>query len=272
MTTLSLPAADGPGLAIRAAANEMAKGLWLLWRRKVTLILGIVTTAVIYLPMQFVIGGGHIDRALLAETLPALLAYTVAASAALAGSGGIAEEVYAGTLEQTCIGPARPVLLVFGRLGALAAEGLIAAAVLTASFILAFAPSYAVSPDLLVPVLLTVADALGYALLVTALTITVAGIGAVTHLFNMVIMLFGGMIFPAAVFPFGLEIAARLAPTTLGVQALNVMLRGHPLSAAWSDGLLPLLLAHCAVLIALGWIAYAGAIRRGLREGKLGAR
>jgi ABC-2 type transport system permease protein len=272
MTALPLPAPRGPGLALHATANEMAKGLWLLWRRRVMLIVGIVTNAVIYLPLQFVIGGGHIDRALLAETLPALLAYTVATSAALAGSGGIAEEVNGGTLEQTCIGPARPALLVLGRLGALAAEGLIAAAVLAGGLGLAFAPHYALHPAIAVPVLLTVADALGYALLITAMTITVAGIGAVTHLFNMTIMLFGGMIFPEAVFPHGVEIVARLAPTTLGVQALNVMLQGRPLSAAWSDGTLPLLLAHCAVLVALGWAVYAGAIRRGMREGRLGAR
>ncbi|MGH3157968.1 MAG: ABC transporter permease [Streptosporangiaceae bacterium] len=272
MTTLSLPAAGGPALTIRATVNETVKGLWLLWRRKVTLILAIGTTAIIYLPLQFVIGGGHIDRALLAQTLPALLAYTVAAATALAGSGGIAEEVNGGTLEQTCIGPVRPALLVLGRLGALAVEGLTAAAVLAAGFVLVFAPHYAVSPGLLVPALLTVADALGYALLIIALTVTVPGIGAVTHVFNMTIMLFGGMVFPVTVFPHGAEIVLRLVPTTLGVQALNVMLRGRPLAAAWSDGTLPLLLVHCAVLLTLGGAVYAAAIRRGIREGKLGAR
>ncbi|HEY3953186.1 MAG TPA: ABC transporter permease [Streptosporangiaceae bacterium] len=273
MTALPLPAASGgPGLTVRAAANETAKGLWLLWRRKVTVIVAIVTNAVIYLPLQFVIGGGHVDRALLAQTLPALLAYTAAAGMALAGSAGIAEEVNGGTLEQTCIGPVRPALLVPGRLSALATEGLIAAAVLAAGFGLAFAPHYAISPGLLVPALLTFADALGYALLITALTVTVAGIGAVTHVFNMSIMLFGGMIFPAAVFPHGIEIVARLVPTTLGVQALNGMLRGRPLAAVWSDGTLPLLLVHCAVFLVLGTAVYAAAIRRGLREGRLGAR
>jgi ABC-2 type transport system permease protein len=58
-------------------------------------------------------------------TLPALFAEVTATTAALQGSGGIAEEVNGGTLEQSQLSPARPTVLVAGRVAALAVEGLI---------------------------------------------------------------------------------------------------------------------------------------------------
>lgn len=64
---------------------------------------------------------------MLTLTLPALFAYIIASTAALQGSGGIAEEVNGGTLEQAHLSPARPSLLAAGRLAALAAEALIPA-------------------------------------------------------------------------------------------------------------------------------------------------
>src|SRR5205814_3155768 len=60
-------------------------------------------------------------------------------AAALQGSGGVAEEINGGTLEQTHLSPARPSLLAAGRLGALATEGLIPAVLLPAAFWAGFA-------------------------------------------------------------------------------------------------------------------------------------
>jgi ABC-2 type transport system permease protein len=63
-----------------------------------------------------------------------------------------------------------------------------------------------------------------------ALTLAIASIGAVVHVFNMAVMFFGGLFVPAAVSPHGVEIFARFIPTTLGVQVMNTALgqgRGH---------------------------------------------
>lgn len=60
-------------------------------------------------------------------------------------------------------------------------------------------------------------------------------------------------------------------PTTLGIDATRKLLvAGEPLRRVWSDGTLPWALAHAAVLL-LGLVVYQAAIRRGLREGRLGA-
>jgi hypothetical protein len=44
------------------------------------------------------------------------------------------------------------------------------------------------------------------------------------------------------------------------------------MSAAWTDGALPLLVAHTAALSALGWLAYLYTLRRARREGGLSPR
>jgi ABC-2 type transport system permease protein len=266
------PAAAPPGFALRVFATEAGKGLRLMWRRRAVVISGIVLNGFLYLMIQFFIGGGHLPLPVLALTLPGLFAYIVASTAALQGSGGIAEEVNGGTLEQAQLSPSRPSLLAAGRLAALAVEGLIPAAVLTLAFGFGYEPHWVIRPDSLVPLALIIADALGYALLMTALTLRVASIGAVVHVFNMAVMFFGGMFIPVALFPHGIVIFARFIPTTLGTEVLNTTLSGRGLGAAWSGGTLPWLLVHVMVLAALGWVTYSGTLRRARREGGLSPR
>jgi len=270
--TIPVPGAGWRMPALRATVNETAKGVRLMWRRRATLVMGAVTQGFMYLMIEFLVGGGHLNHAVLALTLPAFFAFSLASAAALAGSGSIAEEVNGGTLEQSQLSPVRPALLMAGRLAALAAEGLVPAAVVTAAYWAGFGVHYQVRPDVLVPLLLTIADALGYALLMAALTLTVASIGTVVHVFNMAVMFFGGMFVPAAVFPHPVEIFARFIPTTLGVQAINGTLAGLPLPAAWADGTLPLLLAHAAALSAAGWLTYLSTLRRARRGRGLSPR
>ena len=272
MTAITVPRAAAPGLGLRAFANEAGKGLALLWRRRAITLTAIVLQGFLYLMIQFFIGGGHLVLPVLALTLPGLFAYTVAGAAALGGSGGIAEEVNGGTLEQAHLSPARPSVLVGGRLAALAVEGLIPAVVLALSFGLGYGPHWVIRPDALAPLALTIADALGYGLLMTALTLRLASIGAVVHVFNMAVMFFGGMFIPITLFPHGIEIVARFVPTALGVEVLNTTLAGRGLRTAWADGTLAWLLVHTVALIGLGWITYLYTLRRARREGGLGPR
>lgn len=269
MSVLDPPRIAVPGLAARAVANEAAKGLQLLWRRRAMVPISTVALGVTYLMFQYFIGGGHLNRAVVALTLPALAAYAVAGGAALQGSGGIAEEANGGTLEQSSLSPVPATVLVLGRLAALAVEGLIPAVVLTAAFWPGLGIRYAVRPDVLVPLVLTIVDALGYALLVTALTVTVASVGAVVHVFNMAIMFFGGLLVPVSVFPHGLQVAVRLVPTAAGVEVLDTTLAGRGLSAAWADGTLGWLLVHAVVLAGLSWAAYVATVRRARQRGGL---
>ena len=265
MTAIALPTAG----AARLIGNETVKGMQLAWRRRALLVTFVVMHGITFLGIRLLIGGGHIVTPLLAATLPALLAFTVAQTAAQQGSGGIAEEINGGTLAQSQLTPASPQRQVLGRLAALAVEGLAAAVPLGLVFVLGYGVHYQLRPDALVPAVLTVLDGLGYALLVIALTVRVVSIGAITHVWGMVIQFFGGMLVPVAVFPNAVETFTRFLPTTLGVQALNTTLAGRGLGATWADGTLPWLIVHAAASLALGWVIYARNIRRARREGGL---
>jgi ABC-2 type transport system permease protein len=272
MTATALPRPAGVAFAVRTVASESAKGLQLMWRRRATLVMSTVTLALIYLMIEFFVGGGRIDHTVLRATLPALFAYAVASTAASQGAGGIAEELNGGTMEQSQLTPARAELLVLGRLGALTVEGLVPAVVLTALLWGGFGLHYPARPDTLVPLLLTIVDAMAYGLLMVALTLAVSSIGALMEVFNMVVMFFGGMFVPGTALPHGVETFARFVPTTLGVVVMNTTLTGHNLSAAWADGTLPWLLAHVAVLSGLAWAAYSVTVRRARAAGGLSPR
>jgi ABC-2 type transport system permease protein len=267
MTAIALPTPSSVGLNLRLVGNETVKGLLLAWRRRALVVSGIVAAGIFFVGVRLLVGGGHIVAPLLAATLPALLAFVVAQTVALQGSGGIAEEINGGTLAQSHLGPGSPQLQIVGRLAALAVEGLAAAIPLGLVFGLGYGVHYHLRQDSLLPAVLTVLDALGYGLIVLALTVRVVSIGAITHVFNMAIQFFAGTFIPVAVFPHGVEIFTRFVPTTLGVQALNTTLAGRGLSAAWSDGTLGWLIVHVAVSLALGWMILVRNIRRARREG-----
>lgn len=275
MTTITVPVAPARGAAAtwRILGNETGKQGRLLWRRRGLAATGIAAGGANFILLRLLVGGGHISTQLVALTLPALLlGWAFAASAAIQGAGDIAEEVLGGTLEQSQLSPARQSTLLAGRLTGLAGGGLAGAVVLGLFFWPLFGVHYTIRPDVLVPLLLTILDGLGYALLMTALVLRVASIGAIVHVFNMAILFFGGMLIPVSVFPHGVEIFARILPTTLGVEALSTTLAGRGLSAAWADATLPLLIVHVAVLGGLAWILYLHTLRRARREGGLSPR
>lgn len=277
MTTLTTTAAAaaraGTGRApqLRMLGNEIDKGLRLAWHRKGMIVVGTGLNLLTYLGINLFIGGGHVVTRLMTLTLPALLAVTIAQAVAINGSGGIAEEINGGTLEQSRLSPASAYLQVAGRITALAIEGLLAAGALGVILAAWFGLDYTGLATAAVPATLTVLDLLGYGLLITALTLRVASIGAITHVFNMAIMFFGGMLVPVTVFPGPIETVSHLIPSALGVQAFNTTL-ADGLGASWSDGTLPWLLVHTVVLITAGLVTYGAALRRAQREGVLSPR
>ena len=268
MSTIAAPIA----FQTRLARTELVKGLRLMWRRRSMVILGMVMYGATYLGISLFIGGGHLVKDLMARTLPALLAVVVASVATVEGVGGISEEIIGGTLEQTRLSPASPQLQALGRMASLAIEGLAVAIVLGVVFFLAAGLDIKPHPAALIPAVLTILDALGYGLIMTALTVRLPSIGAISHVGNMVVMAFGGMLIPISFFPSGLEIFAKFVPTTLGVLSVNTTLAGRGLGATWSDGTLPWLLVHAAVVFVAGFSLYVINIRHAQREGGLSPR
>jgi ABC-2 type transport system permease protein len=229
-----------------------------------------------YWVLQFFVGGGRFVPEVLAMTFVAYLAYIVGYIALLRMVGGMLEEMYTGTLEQSLLSPLRPWVASTGRLAAALVEGLITAAIVTAFYLVLF---LVLDVELTwrwsaaIPLAITVAEIAGFALFIGGVALVVNSIGAIVHVLQGIVMFLNGALIPVFVFPEWLALTSKIfVPTTLGMDATRRLLTGgESLGHVWSDATLPWALLHAAVLLLFGWIVYQAAIRRGLREGRLGA-
>ncbi len=277
-TTAVTPVGTGAiGAGVRMIGNETGKSLRVMWVHKTPLVLQTAYMIAFYWAIQFFVGGGRFVPELLAMTFMAYLAYIVSYIALLRMASGVLEEMYTGTLEQSLLSPLRPWVASTGRLAAALVEGLITAAIVTAFYLALFFLVLDVELTwrwpALVPLAITLADIAGFALFIGGVALVVNSIGAIVHVIQGIVMLLNGAFIPVFVFPTWLALASKIfVPTTLGMDATRRFLTGgESLGDVWSDGTLPWALLHAAVMLLLGWTVYQAAIRRGLREGRLGA-
>jgi hypothetical protein len=183
-------------------------------------------------PFQLVIGGGHFVPALLPVTLSAFLAYVVGYLALLKMASGLLEEVKAGTLEQAHLSPLRPWVLALGRRGAALIEALLTALIVGAVLALVLGIHLPFQPAALIPLVTTLADVAGFALLIAGLALVVTSIGALMHV--------NGALIPVSAYPPGVHLAAKLVPTALAMDTTRRILFGHEaLARVWADHSLP---------------------------------
>lgn len=256
--------------ATRAVFNETQKGLWLLWGHRTVVLLEILTFVAFYPFLQFVIGNGTIQRALVLSTLLPFLAVPLLYLAILKLVSDLLEEVNSGTFEQMHLSPFSPAALLVGRLLAVFLEGVLIAVVIGVGMSWLLDVSIPLRPAGLLPAALTLIDIAGFALLLGGMALSLPQIGAIAHLFSGLIFLLNGAFFPLEWFPAWGQTLARFLPTTLGVLAMRkVVLQGQSLGSVWADGTLPWLLIHAALLAVLGWLVFLLNDRRARRRGTL---
>ena len=256
--------------ATRAVLNETQKGLWLLWGHRTVVLLEILGFVAFYPFLQFVIGNGTIEQALVRSTLLPFLAVPILYLALLKLVSDLLEEVNSGTFEQMHLSPFSPAALLVGRLLAVFLEGVLIAVVIGVGMSSLLGISIPLRPAGLLPAALTLIDIAGFALLLGGLALALPQIGAIAHLFSGLILLLNGAFFPLEWFPAWVQTLARFLPTTLGVLAMRkVVLQGQSLGSVWADGTLPWLLIHAALLAVLGWLVFLLNDRRARRRGTL---
>lgn len=255
-----------PAGGARMIGNEVAKGLRILWSHKATLLPQLLVLALMYLMFQLILGGGSLVTELLPKTLFAFSIYVISYITLLKMVAGLMEEVNAGTFEQTHLSPLRTWQLSLGRLGAVLIEGVAFALVIGTVFALALGIDIPPRPAAVVPLLLTLADIAGFGLLLAGLALLVNSIGAIVHVINSVVVMLNGSVVPIAVFPVGLEIVAKLVPTTLGIDATSTALFDEGPTGSG----VALAALHAAVMLAVGWSVYHAAIGKGRKDGRLG--
>src|SRR5712691_8779489 len=157
--------------ATRAVLGETQKGLWLLWGHRTVVLLEILTFVAFYPFLQFVIGNGTIQRALVLSTLLPFLAVPLLYLAILKLVSDLLEEVNSGTFEQMHLSPFSPAALLVGRLLAVFLEGVLIAVVLGVGMSWGLRISIPLRPAGLLPAALTLIDIAGFALLLGGLAL-----------------------------------------------------------------------------------------------------
>jgi ABC-2 type transport system permease protein len=268
---------SGPALSAtaigltRAVGNETYKNLLTLWAYRLTLLPELALLALTYLMLQFFIGGGKLVEALLPSTTVAFVFYVFTYYTLAKVVSGLLEEVNTGTLEQSHMSPLPSWALSLSRVGAAMVQGGLVAGVIAAGFVVALGIDLSLRWSALVSIGVTILDVAGFALLIAGLALTIASIGAVLHVIQGMVMLLNGSLLPVEAFPAWLESVARLVPGTLGIEATRaVLFDGTTLASVWTNGTLPWAILHAASMIAVGWVTYQRAIRKGLRTGRLG--
>lgn len=272
-TTVTAPS---PGRCLKLLGNEISKGLRVMWVHKGPLVFQLAYMAVNYWVVQVFVAGGRLVGEVLAMTMVAFLGFIVSYIGSLRMVSGVLEEMYTGTLEQSLLSPLRPWVASTGRLAAALVESLAIAAVVAGLNLVVFVfqdIQVAFRPSALVPAAVTLLDIAGFVLLFGGLALVVNSIGAIIHVVQNIILMLNGALVPVFVFPDWLQLASKiLIPTTLGLDATRkILIDGAGLDQVWADGTLPWAVVHAAALLILGWAVYQAAIRRGLREGRLGA-
>jgi ABC-2 type transport system permease protein len=270
---MSLPRARcAPGESARIVGNETIKALQVMWSHRAVMVPQVAVMAVWFWVFQFFVGGGRIVDDLVAQTLFGFWAYVVGYLALLRMAAGVLEEKFTGTLEQSLLSPLPPAVGSLGRLVAVMTEGLVTALIASGVTVAVFTIAIPFRWEVLIPIVLTLVDLAGFALLIGGLALVVNSIGSIIHVIQSLLLLLNGAFIPIYAFPDWLQVVARFAPSTLGIDVIRRLLfAGDSLDAVWSAGQLPLTIVHAAVMFALGWAVYQGAIDRGLRDGRLGA-
>ena len=258
---------------VRMLGNETSKGLILLWDNRRTILPELGVLLVFYFLIQFLVGGGRIVQALFAPTLLAFSFYALLYIVILKMVAGTLEEMNTGTLEQTHLSPLPSWALSVGRLASAAIEAIAVTGVAAGFLILLLRIRFSYQIEAIVPLLLTLFGVAGFGLLLGALAIRVNSIGAIFHVLQNIIVFLNGSFVPVNLYPGWLQMIASFLPTTLGVAVTRkLLIQGGSLASAWADHSLIWLSVHSVTMLALGAVAYQLAIRRALREGRLGPR
>ncbi len=265
-------ARSAPGEGLRIVGNETIKALQLMWSHRAVMVPQVAAMAVWFWVIQFFVGGGRIVDELVAQTLLGFWAYVVGYLALLRLAAGVLEEKFTGTLEQSLLSPLPLGVSSLGRLVAVMTEGLLTALLASGVTVALLSIHVPYRWEILIPIVLILIDLAGFALLIGGLALVVNSIGSIIHVIQGVLLLINGAFIPIYAFPDWLQVVAKFAPSTLGIDVIRRVLFAHEsLAVVWSTGHLPLAIVHAAVMFAFGWAVYWSAIDRGLRDGRLGA-
>ncbi|WP_067143769.1 ABC transporter permease [Microtetraspora malaysiensis] len=246
---------------------EIGKGLRVQLAHPVGHVITLLISTMMYLGLQFVLGQGELRQDLLPQTLVAIGGYWFLQYAGLVMVADLIEEKRAGTFAQSQMSPAPPWLPMLGRLITASIFGLAVAAVAALVPMLVAGITIPFRWAALLPAALLGINALAFTFLLAGLALVSPMIGALQSLFTSLVLLLNGSFLPLNLYPDWLAAAARVLPTTLGIEALTqTLFESRTLTQLWSGGTLPWLLAHTLALTAVAGLLFVRNHRRALES------
>lgn len=254
-----------------AIGNEIEKGLIDLWRGKVASLLELILFALFFLAIMFAVGRGTFHREQVAPLLIGFVGYIFFRMQTNRLFWGLLGEMQSGTLEQMYLSPLPSWLLTIGLQVASIVEAVISALLLSLFIELVVQVPLPLHWAALIPLVLLVLGSVGYSLILGGLTLLFKRLEILKELFQIVVLIFGGVLVSLDRMPGWMATMARFLPLTPGVEVLRkILLDGVSLGQLSGDGTLWWGLCSAAAYLALGIGIFRWCERIAKRRGTLG--
>jgi ABC-2 type transport system permease protein len=254
-----------------AIGNEIEKGLIDLWRGKVASLLELILFALFFLAIMFAVGRGTFHQEQVIPLLLGFVGYIFFHMQTNRLFWGLLGEMQSGTLEQMYLSPLPSWLLTIGLEVASIVEAAISALVLSLFIELVVQVTLPLRWAALIPLVLLVFGSAGYSLILGGLTLLFKRLEMLKELFQIVVLIFGGVLVPLDRMPGWMATIARFLPLTPGVEGLRkILLDQVSLGRLSGDGTLLWLVGSAVAYLALGIVIFRWCERIAKRKGTLG--
>src|SRR5260370_32074201 len=270
-----LPPTGEARLGIRAIAtalgNEIAKGLIDLWRGKIASLLELILFGLFFLAITFALWRGAFQREPVAPLLLGFVGYIFFHMQTNRLFWGLLGEMQSGTLEQMYLSPLPSWLLTIGLQVASVVEATLSALLLSLFIDLVVLVAVPLRWTALLPLVLLVLGSVGYSLILGGLTLLFKRLGILKEVFQVVVLIFGGVLISMERMPGWMATIARFLPLTPGVDVLRkILLEGASLGTLACDGTLLWLVGNAVAYLLLGIVVFRWCERIAKRRGTLG--
>jgi ABC-2 type transport system permease protein len=251
--------------------SEICKGILIQWSYKFNMLMSMLSLSFIFLGINFMMGNGQINSAIMASTLLGYLIWFYAVTAIENMSWNLRDEMQCGQLEQLYMSPAPAQVLILGRSVSTLLVTTVMVLIMALAMIVIFGVYMPMRAAGLPVFVLTLIGLYGFGYVLGGATLIFKQTGPLTNLLTNALLFTNGAILPVDRLPGWLQTFAKLLPSTQGIIVLrNVILNGQSLGAAWTDGSLSLLVIHSALFFIAGWLIYRWCEGIAKRRGSLG--
>ena len=258
-------------IALTALTSETRKGLLIMWAYRFNVVIELVTMGAIFVFIGYLMGNGELDPERLDGVLVGFLVWLYAAIAIGSMSSNLSEEASTGTLEQMYMSPVPTSIIFVGRVLSTVLVSTFMVLAVGTVLVLLLGIEIPLSVQALPVLVLTLIGLFGLGYGIGGATLVFKRVPALTNMVTNLLLFLNGSLLPVDRLPDGVELVAKLLPTTQGIIVLRkVLLEDRSLGAVWANGSLAYLTLHSTLFLAVGWVVFKYAEGVAKKRGTLG--